>query len=90
MCYGDSLLTVGLTHMALLFMESDTNYITYWLDEMQANANQRKAMTFYTLLFCIDFMGEQGMSFDNGKTIQKSQDKINILNEIYNELMNEM
>ena len=29
------------------------------------NDIQRKALTFYTLLYCIDFMGERGEKFNN-------------------------
>jgi aminoglycoside phosphotransferase (APT) family kinase protein len=66
LCFGDSLLVVGLTNMALLSMKMDTKYIDYWLDEVKAGKTQRKIVKFYTLLYCIDFMGEQGMRFNNG------------------------
>ena len=89
-CYGDSLLTVGLTNMSLLAMKADTKYIDYWLDELQANAAQRNAVTFYTLLFCIDFMGEQGMRFDNGNTVPVNPGNIESLNVIYHELLGKL
>jgi len=86
-CYGDSFLVVGLTNMALLSMEADTKYIDYWLDELKANDAQRKAVQFYTLLYCIDFMGEQGMCFNNNKEVLIDQIKIDLLNSIYNKLV---
>ncbi len=86
MCYGDSLFVIGLTNMALLAMGADTNYIDYWLDEIKAGEIQRKAVMFYTLLFCVDFMGEQGMKFDNGNTAAINQNSIKRLNSIFADL----
>jgi len=85
-CYGDPFFVIGLTNMALLAMENDTDYIAYWLDEMNATETERKALTFYTLLFCVDFMSEQGMRFENGKSIPINQEKINTLNAIFAKL----
>jgi len=85
-CHGDSLLTIGLTNMSLLSMNADTRYIDFWLDELCATPVQRKAVDFYTLLFCIDFMGEQGMRFDNDKVISINQKTIASLKYIYHDL----
>jgi len=87
-CYGDSLSVIGLTNMALLDMKADTKYIDYWLDELQASEIQRNAVTFYTLLSCIDFMSEQGTRFDNGTVVAVNQEKVELLNAIYNSLLN--
>jgi len=89
-CYGDPLLTVGLTKMALLAMRADTRYIDYWLDEMQVNDVQMQAVTFYTLLFCIDFMGEQGMKFANDNVVEINQEKVELLSSIYSELLSNL
>jgi len=86
-CFGDSLLVIGLTNMALLAMKTDTKYTDYWLDEIKANEIQREVVIFYTLLFCIDFMSEQGMQFDNDKNITYNQKTIENLNCICNELI---
>ncbi len=87
MCFGDPLLVIGLTHAALLLMEADTKYTEYWLDETGADAIQRKAVTCYTLLFCTDFMGEQGTRFDNGTIVPCNQKIIEILHYNYNDLL---
>jgi len=86
-CYGDPLLVIGLTNMALLAMETDTKYTDFWLDEINANNIQRKAVTFYTLLYCIDFMGEQGMRFGNDSTVSYNQKKVDLLKSIFNKLL---
>jgi len=84
MGYGDPLEVVRLTNMALLLMEADTKYIDYWLNEMQANDIERKAVIFYTLLSCIGFMGERGAKFKNDMVVPVNQDEIELLNSIYN------
>jgi hypothetical protein len=86
MCYGDPLFTIGLTNMALLNMEADTKYIDFWLDEIRASDIQRKAVTFYTLLFCADFMGEQGMKFDNDNNVRVDPDSVKRLSLIFDRL----
>ncbi|MCL2519369.1 MAG: aminoglycoside phosphotransferase family protein [Oscillospiraceae bacterium] len=90
MGYGDPLEVVGLTNMALLLMEADTKYIDYWLDELQATATQRKAVTFYTLLSCISFMGERGTKFNNDTFVTVNHDEVELLNSIYNKLITQL
>jgi hypothetical protein len=68
-------------------MEQDTKYIDYWLDELKADIIQRKIVYFYSLLYCIDFMGEQGMQFDNGNKILYDKNIVKLLNTIYYDLM---
>jgi aminoglycoside phosphotransferase len=63
-CYGDVLLPIGLTRMALLNLNEPTAYTDYWLDRLNATAEQRRAVAFYTAVFCINFLGEQGQQFN--------------------------
>ena len=85
---GDKLTYVALTNMALLNMRYDTDYVTYILDEMQINDIEKKAFLFYTLMFCVDFMGERGMKFMD-KTIEVNEEIIDKLNDIYDKLWDE-
>lgn len=85
MCYGDSIEVIGFTKLALLAQNADTKYTDYWLDEMQASIAQRKAVNFYVLLYCIDFMSEQGTVFANGNFVPINQEKVDLLNKIYQE-----
>ena len=48
----------ALTNMALRDLGYDTDYVTYILEEMQVNDVQKRAFLFYTLMYCVDFMGE--------------------------------
>ncbi|MCL2402505.1 MAG: phosphotransferase [Oscillospiraceae bacterium] len=90
MCYGDPLLIIGLTNMALRGMKLDTTYIDYWLDDMNADETQRSVVAFYTLLFCVDFMGEQGMRFDNGKKIPADKEVLETLQFNYDDLIRKL
>ena len=83
---GDKLTYVALTNMALLNMECDTDYVKYILEEMQLNDVEKKAFLFYTLIFCVDFMGERGMQFMD-KTVEVNEQIIDRLNGIYEQLM---
>lgn len=82
---GDKLTYVALTNMALLNLEYDTDYVTYILEEMALTPLQEKAFSFYSLLYCVDFMGERGMTF-MGKTVEVNQQIIDRLNGIYDQL----
>lgn len=83
---GDKLTYVALTNMALLNMEYDTDYVGYILEEMQLSDVENEAFLFYTLMFCVDFMGERGMQFMD-KTIEVNEQIIDRLNSIYDQLL---
>jgi aminoglycoside phosphotransferase (APT) family kinase protein len=63
-CFGDPLLTVGLTNMALKAHGQDTMYVDEWLNALHANATQRRAVSLYTAIFAVDFLGEIGQRFN--------------------------
>ncbi len=79
---------VALTKMALLNLEYDTDYIKYILDEMLVSDVEQKAFLFYTLMYCVDFMGERGMQFMD-KKIEVDEQIVDRLNNIYDLLWNE-
>lgn len=85
---GDKLSYVAMTNMALLNMGCDTDYVTYLLEEMQLSEAERKAFAFYTLLFCVDFMGERGMQFMD-KRVPVSAEIVEQMNGIYEKLWRE-
>lgn len=82
---GDVLTYVALTNMAFLDLGYDTAYVAYILEEMRLSQEQNRAFLFYSLLYCVDFMGERGMTF-LGKTIPVDQQIIDKLNGIYDAL----
>ncbi len=83
---GDKLTYVAMSNVALLNMGCDTVYVEYLLEEMKINPAERKAFLFYSLLFCVDFMGERGMWFGD-KRVDVNEGIINRLNQIYDKLM---
>lgn len=85
---GDKLTYIALTNMALLNMGYDTDYVKYILNEMQVTDLQKKAFLFYTLMFCVDFMGERGMQFMD-KTVEVNEQIVERLNSLYNLLWDE-
>lgn len=85
---GDKLTYVALTNMALLDMGYDTDYVTFILEEMRVNNIEKKAFRFYTLMYCVDFMGERGMQFID-KTVEVNEQIIRKLNRIYDRLWDE-
>lgn len=82
---GDKLTYVALTNMALLNMEYDTDYVKYILEEMQISDVEKKAFLFYTLMYCVDFMGERGMKFMD-KQVEVNAQIVERLNGIYDKL----
>lgn len=85
---GDKLTYVALTNMALLNLEYDTDYVKYILKEMRVNGVEKKAFLFYTLMYCVDFMGERGMQFMD-KKVEVNEQIIGRLNGIYDRLWEE-
>ncbi|MDE6608229.1 MAG: phosphotransferase [Lachnospiraceae bacterium] len=85
---GDKLTFAALTNMALLNLEYDTDYVKYILEEMQVNETGKKAFLFYTLVYCVDFMGERGMQFMD-KKIEADEQIVERLNRIYDLLWEE-
>ncbi len=67
--FGDPLLTLGLTRMALLSSGYDTDYTDYWEAQLQLTPAQQRALNIYTALFCLDFMSELGQSFNKDTPI---------------------
>jgi hypothetical protein len=69
-CYGDPLLTVGLTRTALLNQEDSTDYVEFWCEHLGSGVEQCAAVSLYAAAFCIDFMGEVGQRFNRGEAIE--------------------
>jgi hypothetical protein len=85
---GDVLTFAALTYVALLNMGYDTDYVSFILDEMDADDIQRKAFLFYSLMYCVDFMGERGTNYKD-IVVEVNSQIIDRLNDIYDRLWNE-
>ena len=82
-CFGDRLYVIALCQTSLLNMNCDLSYINYWKDLEKLTENQEKALLFYILVFCIDFMSEKGMKFNKDITEVFRKEDINILENIF-------
>lgn len=85
---GDKLTYVALTNMVLLDLGYDTDYVQCILEEMQISDTERRAFLYYTLMYCVDFMGERGMCF-MGRIVEVNQHVVDRLNHIYDFLWDE-
>ena len=87
--YGDRLTYIALMRVALLNMGFDDSLCGDILRGMDADAGQRRAELFYSLLYCVDFMGERGMIF-NGREVEVNREVIDRLNTIFEKLQSRM
>jgi len=84
-CFGDPIFTLGLTNTALLSMGADTDYIEYWLDAMGANREQRVMVVVYSLVLCLNFLGELGQIFN--QPVEYSEARAETLRSIFERLV---
>ena len=88
--FGDEVLFLGLVTMALLSMKADIDYADYLMDEMNLNEKQERALKFYVLMFCVIFMSEKGMCFNQDEPMKVSEEDKMLLQEIFNRYYEEL
>ena len=88
--FGDEVLFLGLVTMALLSMNADLDYADYLKDEMNLNEMQEQALKFYVLMFCVIFMSEKGMCFNQTEPMKVSEEGKMLLQEIFNRYYEEL
>jgi hypothetical protein len=86
LCFGDSIYIIAMTKMALLSMGADTDYIDYWMEAAGAGQDERDVLELYTLIFCIDFMGEKGMRFNKEEAPVVSENERKKYEGMYKEI----
>jgi aminoglycoside phosphotransferase (APT) family kinase protein len=82
LCYGDPLWTIGLTRMALLQRGWNDDYTAIWADLLDLSPEQRRVITFYTAVFCVDFLSELGQVFNKREAEPIDQAQIERLTSI--------
>lgn len=82
-CFGDSLLTVALTQTALLDRSFDLEYIRAWVSRLNPTPLQLDALKFYSMLFCLDFIGEMGQKFNRPEAPGLDQARLLRLERIF-------
>ncbi|MBR6627574.1 MAG: phosphotransferase [Lachnospiraceae bacterium] len=85
---GDNLTFIAMTYIALKNMDCETDYVEFLLEKRGCTELEKKAFLFYSLMFCVDFMGERGMQFGD-KVIEVNENVIYRLNRIYDDLWEE-
>lgn len=87
MCFGDSVQTIALTQMGLLSNGDDLDYIEFWCDAMNLNAEQRKVLNLYSAASCVDFMSEIGQTFNKDAPSEFDDKKAEKFFEILDRLL---
>jgi len=85
-CFGDRLYVIALTAMSLLAMDADLAYVEYWKGLERLSADRERALRFYTLVFCLDFMSEKGMRFNRDAIEPVQSEEIDRLKGIFERL----
>eukprot|EP01103_Thecamoeba_quadrilineata_P017382 TRINITY_DN6140_c0_g1_i1.p1 TRINITY_DN6140_c0_g1~~TRINITY_DN6140_c0_g1_i1.p1 ORF type:complete len:374 (-),score=9.87 TRINITY_DN6140_c0_g1_i1:64-1185(-) len=89
-CFGDKVLVLALTRMALLSNNLSTDYIDIWIERWNLDAAQTKALSFYTLLFCVDLMRKVGQVFDNHVDGNIYRNNVPLYKRIFDAIYKEM
>lgn len=86
LCFGDPLLTVGLTQTALLANGLDVDYVQHWMNLLRLNKELRQVVDAYSLLFCVDFMSELGQRFNKESQPEIDLEKFTRIESIFEKL----
>jgi aminoglycoside phosphotransferase (APT) family kinase protein len=86
LCFGDRLLTVGLTQTALLGEAFGIDYVEHWMNLLELSTQQRKIVQVYTLLFCVDFMSGLGQRFNRDETPEFNAERFARLQSVFEDL----
>jgi Phosphotransferase enzyme family len=86
-CFGDPLFPVALTQMALLSMGADLEYTDAWCDAIALDADQRAVLTFYTCVFCVDFLSEVGHVANQNNVTADDDQRIKQLTTVFESLI---
>ena len=85
-CFGDKLKHLGLTNMALVSLNYDTDYIDHFIEYYKLSDHQRSVVEFYTLLFCVGFMSEIGQKY-NKDSAEIDQERVEYLKQCFDQIL---
>jgi len=63
-CFGDPLLTLGLTRASLLAAARPLHYTDHWGQLWGLSSAKRSTVELYTALFAVDFLSSLGHAFN--------------------------
>jgi hypothetical protein len=84
--FGDPLLTLGLTKIALRLNANDVDYVEHWMNLLGLDEQTRRVVDAYTLLFCVDFMSELGHRFNREDQPEIDVEKFTRLESVFETL----
>src|SRR3981081_2671950 len=79
LCFGDPLLTLGLTRMALLNRSFDLTYAEQWADLLQLDQLQTEIINVYTLMVSLYFMSDLWQRFNRNRESRVDGDRFRSL-----------
>lgn len=75
-CFGDPLLVIALTAVALEHDGYDTAYTDYWAQALQLDLAEQRRLEFYKLFYVIVFMRKHSMTTSNAKKVVFNSQKL--------------
>ncbi len=89
-CFGDPLLTLALTQMALTELGDDTLYTDYWMKLLNLSADQKKALKMYQGMFALEFASSMGHIFNQETAEAIDHKALNHLTTTFEQLTKEL
>jgi aminoglycoside phosphotransferase (APT) family kinase protein len=89
-CFGDPLLTLALTQMALLELGDDAYYTDYWRDLLNLTEEQKKALSMYTGMFALEFASAMGHTFNKDTAEEIDYEGLNRLTSTFEKITQDL
>ena len=70
LCFGDRLMPVALTRNSMLCTGRTPDYAAFWLEAHRPTDAERRALRFYTALYALDFISENGQLFNRDAPVR--------------------
>lgn len=80
--FGDRLMPVALTRNGMLAGGRAPDYADFWLEAHRPSDEERRALRFYTALYALDFLGEDGQQFNRDRPLRVADDRLARLRRI--------
>jgi aminoglycoside phosphotransferase (APT) family kinase protein len=88
--YGDPLLAIGRGKTILKAMGYDIELIKHWCDTIELSISEIMMVDFYSLLYCLRFMGSIGTVLNGNPSIQTDPKNAELFERMAEELLDRM
>lgn len=89
-CFGDPLFVLGLTRMSLWDLRVDTEYTDYWMDLLNLQNIQKKALDLYSAMFSLEFISAMGMKFNKDTAMHVDMEALEFRLAMFEELTKDL